>query len=601
MLRCAPEDSEAIDAWRAQLQSDHESQKVPELFNRTRLSAAFREVAKIPALGAFMLAGNIDALLGAKCDEEIIHYLTSIPAAWSFFTGGEAMLHRIDRSTIEELQLRCPANCARDQATLKPKVDEGTIFAAFDVRERQEIWQNLLVYHRRIPSLWTFFEDLKYLRDLARSMKQLVKPSRRQTIRQAFRAACDLSPDRFDRAYRRLWIFLMRELKSLQPQSGRMERKELRELAGKNLHVEHAAAQEARDFGFQSAQIDDLLRNHPDHKVAREVLLRARRPSEYVYPDAVMESCLTDMVAIFNRAQAREPECRAPPVLVVTGDGEYRDDRRCGRPHTLATQHTDRDLTFENFHVQDSRDVGGLSAFYVRRDVYLSFFGALEDEPGMDSTRSTSVAGGDQVFADVTDIVDAIDRELGGPLLDRAELRSATSSPTTERGPGMSAPTIHDAVETESAYTVGLPDRLDHPLTPRQDEVVPPEIEDGNEGEPEVTPETVRFIGPRGELLVQVVMEHPNDPAVEAVASRFYHRALLLYDAHSRSVHPSHCLNAAREHEHGEIIVRPRQLIGHKRRIDDISSATPDSSGSWEPPRPLKRANRQTGRGSPLL
>lgn len=171
----------------------------------------------------------------------------------------------------------------------------------------------------------------------------------------------------------------MREFINLQPQTGRMEAKEHRDVQGKNLHAEHAAAQKAHDLGFRSSQIDKLLAEHPDRKVAREALLRARRPSEYVYPDAVMESCITDMVAIFDRTRASGPDRRAPPRLVVTGDGEYANDRRCGRPHTLAIHENDRCLTLEDFHREDSWDVGGLSTFYIQRDVYLFFFGAFED------------------------------------------------------------------------------------------------------------------------------------------------------------------------------------------------------------------------------
>lgn len=204
MLRCRPDDEEAINAWRSQIQTPHAADKVKQLFGRARLSAAFREVAKIPAFGAFMQAGNTDALLGMKCDEEVVHYLARIPATWSFLVGGEAMLHKIDRSTIEALQLRCPANCTRDREVLEPLVNQGTIFAAFDERKRREIWQSLLVFHRRVPSLYAFFEDVKYLRDVARCVTWLVRPSRRQTVRQGCRTAFARPAAGFDRAYQEL-------------------------------------------------------------------------------------------------------------------------------------------------------------------------------------------------------------------------------------------------------------------------------------------------------------------------------------------------------------------------------------------------------------
>ena len=463
MLRCPSHDSTAIDAWRAQIQTPHAAEKVQQLFLRTPLSTAFREVAQIPAMGAWMQAGNIDALLGVKCDEEIIEYLATIPAAWSYFVGGAAMLHKIDRHTIEMVQLRCPANCAQDRTTLDSMMADGTIFSAFEATTRQEIWQRLLLFTRRVPSLYAFFEDLKYLRDLAGEVVRFVKPLRKQTIRQACRAAFALPLARFDRAYRQLWIGVMRELHSLEPQTGRMEDHERRETQARDLKVEYDVARHVQELGFQSSQLEELVTEHPDEKIARRMLLQARRPSEYTYPADVIESCVTQMVAIFRRAQPNSKTDQIPPVLIVDGDGEYDDDRRCGRPHTLASRDCHDAISFDNFHMADSRDVGGLSAFYIRRDVYISFFGSLrsgsdpEPDADVDQCPSSDVAVNDQVQTSVDEIVNVIDRELGQQLLDRRELCSSTSTLEAPENGHASAQVRDIDMEKASSYIVRAP------------------------------------------------------------------------------------------------------------------------------------------------
>lgn len=110
----------------------------------------------------------------------------------------------------------------------------GEIFGAFSNQERNHIWQNLCsnTTDRLVPSLFMFFENLKYIKGPADCMKCLVGAKRRTTIRSVLEdvffaleqltGSCLVqmsrskfisaeASDRFDILYRQLWLCAFRE------------------------------------------------------------------------------------------------------------------------------------------------------------------------------------------------------------------------------------------------------------------------------------------------------------------------------------------------------------------------------------------------------
>lgn len=102
----------------------------------------------------------------------------------------------------------------------------------------------------------------------------------------------------------------------------------------------------------------------------------------------------------------------------------------------------------------------------------------------------------------------------------------------------------------------------------------------------------VRFVNPQRRLLEAVSVTGLGDADVEVAACRYYERGLLLHDGQSRSVHPILCLSAALELENHEIVVVPRQVIGHKRPFDDIGTGLDIFDHATKPDRPVKRVRR---------
>lgn len=393
ILRCDPEDTERIDGWLARLQTSNSVKEVQSLYARQKFNAAFARLAKIPAFGPSMLVGNIRVLMGLKCDEEIVHYLNYVYSTWSFFLGAdETAMARVDRSTVEQLQSRSPANCREDRGLLEPLIEQGVILRTFDRESRQTIWDRLLTHRRLIPSLQTFFEDLKYLRDLDRCIRRLIRPARLQTVRQALRYAFARDPagvHGFDQAYRRLWLYAMRHLEDLRPGSVLLESCERVDPRRKTLYLEHGFAREARSLGFESPEIDALLETDPDRIEIHEMMVRTRPPSLFIWPDDQTVKDYIEHSALFLAQTQPKKALTDQPTLIEPGSGESDLKRRCGRPYSRAFEQSARFLTLEHVHMAESIEIGGLSTFFIRRDVYLSFFGPLGegDEDCIETAR----------------------------------------------------------------------------------------------------------------------------------------------------------------------------------------------------------------------
>lgn len=178
-----------------------------------------------------------------------------------------------------------------------------------------------------IPSLFTFFEDLKYLRACADCLKRLVKVSRRDTVRIAFdrkffytekagdqyvvevaeSTIVDRSGravDRFDLKYRHLWLFAMRDYREMPPDA----KKKSKDLLAKarvqraDEEVLSRGANLVHRVGFVSDEIDALRQRSSDSEIALNALLKARKLDRYQYDQTVLEANVAQIVRLFATA-----------------------------------------------------------------------------------------------------------------------------------------------------------------------------------------------------------------------------------------------------------------------------------------------------------
>ena len=367
----------------------------------------FRRLARFPAFGRELLPGNIGSLLRVKCPEEIGHYLSYIWDSWSYlFDGVEAPELRLDPRTIEIVRLRNVMFCKTDHDFLEPLVRRGAVFESFRSSERQIIWRNMKRFRARIPSLGVFFEDFKYLEDLAACVKPLFNCPRGQTLREVMDQSFVSShtgaatgheagppghtrnsrTTQFDIARRRLFLFVMRHLENLRPGSILLEGDGVREVVEITPRSRSQLFKEAHKLGFRSENILHGLDEDPDRQEARQSLLRARNPQDFAYDEMRFESLVDRLVRAYREAERIED--RPSTCVFIADDGESLK-RRCGRPFRQAFVESARYITLENMHVHQVSGFGELTPIFVRRDVYLAFFGPLNSahlHPGTPET-----------------------------------------------------------------------------------------------------------------------------------------------------------------------------------------------------------------------
>ena len=83
-------------------------------------------------------------------------------------------------------------------------------------------------------------------------------------------------------------------------------------------------------LGFQSKEILALKRRSPDRDIARDVLLRARKPDRYEYNDSDLESHIEQILRLFATAKPLVVEQSCPALVSDSPDAA---GIRCGFPN----------------------------------------------------------------------------------------------------------------------------------------------------------------------------------------------------------------------------------------------------------------------------
>jgi hypothetical protein len=301
---------------------------------------------------------------------------------------------KIDLHTVKALQLKAPAACSKDSRAVKGLILSGEVFSHFTETERHTIWDKLATHDSIIPSLHTFFRDIYYLEACADGMKRLLEFGRStatvrtamkhifkteepmetclvQTSEATYRSHAGPRSDFFELAYRQLWLFMMRHYTQLarKTTSTKVVAKANSSQADEVVLYDMAAL--SRKLGFDSVPATDLLNLSPDRHIAREALLKARKPGSYRYDLNTFEYLVDRVVECFASAVAHE--ALSPPGLILGVPPTV--ESRCGLPRQNL-QVLDRPLLFlDRMHAKNTSNSNVVTSFYVRQCVYFAFFG----------------------------------------------------------------------------------------------------------------------------------------------------------------------------------------------------------------------------------
>ena len=273
---------------------------------------------------------------------------------------------KVDVRTVSVLECKAPGSSTKDSEYLKQKLQSGEIFGVFSSNFRQQIWSRLRVTEGLIPTLSSFFDDLKYFQSCAGCIKKLFtvpyKGTLYSTVEESFvdkakdRDLCIIQDsettfdtrkgrhfDRIDLHYRQLFLYVMRHLHRLAPEAVLVETKKVDRKPRATKDPDRSAfsglADLAMRLGFETNEIRALQSNTP--------------------------------------APAKARTKPGTPPLMTSGPGEDRV-RRSGRPFALAHEQSRSSLFFDHVHSSDRRQGVDLTPFAVRKYIYLAFFGRPE-------------------------------------------------------------------------------------------------------------------------------------------------------------------------------------------------------------------------------
>ena len=126
--------------------------------------------------------------------QEMLRYLGHIHSVWNRIVRSHSN-DIVDAFTVESLQMLAPQS-SLDFRKIKSLMHEKGLFPSVQNKyQRDKILHNLRRVQCLIPSLYTFFENLKYLEPCCVAIKTLLPAKQKKTIFQAFHH-CYREPDR---------------------------------------------------------------------------------------------------------------------------------------------------------------------------------------------------------------------------------------------------------------------------------------------------------------------------------------------------------------------------------------------------------------------
>lgn len=251
----------------------------------------------------------------------------------------------VDTITVQMLQTLAPSHSTDDAEKVRRLFDAGTVFPRVtDRAERDELQSNVLTVQHMIPSLFSFFEDIKFLEPCAKVMRSLCTTSKR-TVRQGLmgsffdpkeyvveyapdqlRVCTSISPQEYaEVAYVQLWLFAFRHFPQMSNTTTRKSPNKAKPTTVEpSPALRQALGHLAVTLGFKSENAYQMQQANPTAQII-EQLLRHQFPNSEYEPDAAVQ-----LSNILKSARAKP---RLPPDAVFTSGTSLETLQRCGRPY----------------------------------------------------------------------------------------------------------------------------------------------------------------------------------------------------------------------------------------------------------------------------
>lgn len=163
----------------------------------------------------------------------------------------------VDAKTVQALEKRCPRYSQNDERHIASLIDDGQIFEDYEPTWRAQLKKRIGRLQVAIPSLDTFFDDWRILKDCSLSLSNLIPRKRCQSYTSAFSGSYRDDDQYFHQRLSDMWVMAVRCYADTQPQPSRpeVELKQKPRPGPPDAITLHYMAIFAQNLGFKSDQI----------------------------------------------------------------------------------------------------------------------------------------------------------------------------------------------------------------------------------------------------------------------------------------------------------------------------------------------------------
>lgn len=326
--------------------------------------------------------------------QELLRYLSHVRVTWKNITTTNILLDgsQVDSTTVTCLQALAPSASRNDRASIRTMMKDRTIFPKVeDDAARDVLLDNILAHDGLLPSLYTFFENLKYLEPCCKILRELVlADTKTATIRSSLQESYNpvanftveygeydsrphpsTDPERtYDLAYWQLWLFTMRNFPDLTAAAPRKEARTAKPtMREPNPALWQRLGELAVNLGFRT-KTAVKLRNEDAHTCLATRLIEQCGSAPL--------SCQEEICRIAEVAKKLRYKKSQTVTASLTSEAKTHAERRVGRPFEQSHE-LDRGSLFLPFLGQTlgaSAERGhDITTFYCIRDIIINFLG----------------------------------------------------------------------------------------------------------------------------------------------------------------------------------------------------------------------------------
>ena len=332
----------------------------------------------LPALWTDIQLGILHRLLTLHCQEELLSYLHNIYLYWSYILdGNKGLMQAVDIFTCRQLQCRAPTISKIDQAFIESGMVTKILFPQIqNSSDRERLLKQILSIQTpsqiQIPTLFTLFENLKFLEVPATILKSLLdrKPHDKTypiSIYQAFKSIYHSDQDLRVR-YQRLWFFAIIRFVEMVPTAPKKEKKKVKPtIKEPNPIVWGKLARMALNFGFDSLTIREMISASQQGTI--EKVQRLIRVHPHFESHVTLVTQVFDAIDESNLYQQYDTDWNERNIV------DESIERRLGRPFEVA-YYNNFTLEFDNPTIQN----GVVTSELVLRTIFCAFFGDLSTQ-----------------------------------------------------------------------------------------------------------------------------------------------------------------------------------------------------------------------------